>query len=359
MTATFDPDATLRCDPEPATLRKGQRSRRGYGGRNRAVKLAVGIAQARPATLDLDRAVTRACEWIAHAAARGVKLLAFPEAWIPGYPVWCDGGAFGSWGNAGSKRLHGRLLENSIVVPSAHSAALCEAARLGGVAVVIGVNEREPRGGSIYNSLLLIDETGQLVAVRRKLVATHGERLVWTPGDAAFLDSFELAGARVGGLVCWEHWMPLARHVLHAAGEQVHVAAWPHGAEHHQIASRHYAFEGRCFVLAAATVLAKADLPPGVLSESDRAAAPELLLAGGSAIIGPDGHYVVEPVYGREELLVGEIDLARVDEEKLTLDVAGHYARPELFELIVRRDRPAAFRDGIPAAQRVPTHLEE
>ena len=222
----------------------------------------MGVAQARPAVLDLDRSVDKACFWIGEAGKRGVRLLAFPEAWIPCYPLWCDGGTFARWGNGEAKRIHARLLENSLVIPSAQAARLCEAARQSGVAVVIGANEREPRGGSIYNSLVFIDETGRLVATRRKLVPTHGERLVWSAGDAAHLDSFALAGTRVGGLICWEHWMPLARHVLHAAGEEVHVAAWPHAGEHHQLASRHYAFEGRCFVLAAAVVMTKSDLPP-------------------------------------------------------------------------------------------------
>jgi nitrilase len=315
------------------------------------VKLIVGIAQARPAVLDLERAVDKACFWIGEAAKRGVRLLAFPEAWIPCYPFWCDGGSFARWDNGPAKRLHARLLENSLVVPSAQTARLCEAARQGGVAVVIGANEREPHGGSIYNALVFIDETGRVVATRRKLVPTHGERLVWSAGDAAHLDAFALAGARVGGLICWEHWMPLARHVLHAAGEEVHVAAWPHGQEHHQLASRHYAFESRCFVLAAAMVLAKPDLPPDLELATDLREAPEELLPGGSAIIGPDGRYLVDPVFGREELLVGELDLGRTREEKLTLDVAGHYARPELFDLRVRRERLAQFRDeASPAA---------
>jgi nitrilase len=314
------------------------------------VKVVVGVAQARPAVLDLERAVDKACFWIGEAAKRGVRLLAFPEAWIPCYPVWCDCGSFSRWGNDAAKRLHVRLLENSLVVPSPQTARICDAARMGKVAVVIGANEREPHGGSIYNSLVFIDQTGRVVATRRKLVPTHGERLVWSAGDAAYLDAFALADMRVGGLICWEHWMPLARHVLHATGEEVHVAAWPHGREHHQLASRHFALEGRCFVLAAAMVLGRSDLPPEVREDADFRDAPEELLAGGSAIIGPDGRYIVEPVFGSEELIVGEIDLGRAREEKLTLDVAGHYARPELFDLRVRRERPAQFRDGVPAA---------
>jgi predicted amidohydrolase len=308
------------------------------------MKLTVGIAQATPAVLDLEGSVERAEHWIADAGRRGVRLLAFPESWIPCYPLWCDAGSFGVWDHAPAKRLQARLLRNSLVLGSREAQRLCRAAREASVAVVIGANEREEAGSSIYNALVFIDETGRIVARRRKLVPTFGERLVWAYGDAAGLDSHVLAGARVGGLVCWEHWMPLPRHVLHASGEQIHVAAWPHGKEHHQIASRHYAFEGRTFVLAAATYLRRSDLPQDFELASDFEDAPEELIAGGSSIIAPDGTYVVEPVWGREELVVAEIDLARAEEEKLTLDVAGHYSRPDLFDLRVRRDALVPFR---------------
>ena len=139
--------------------------------------------------------------------------------------------------------------------------------------------------------------------------------------------------------------MPLPRQVLHASGEEVHVAAWPHGKEHHQLASRHYAFEGRTLVLAAALYIRRADLPPDFELADDFREEGEELIAGGSAIIGPDGKYLVEPTFGREELLVAELDLERVQEEKLNLDVGGHYARPDLFDLRVRREPLGSVRD--------------
>jgi nitrilase len=313
------------------------------------VKLTVGVAQQTPAVLDLAGCIDKAARLIAEAGRHGIRLLAFPEAWIPTYPLWCDAGTFGLWDHEPSKKLQARLVRNSLAVPSPETAALCRAARESRVAVVMGANEREPNGSTLYNALLFIDEEGRLLARRRKLVPTFGERLVWGYGDAAGLDSHVLAGARVGGLVCWEHWMPLARHVLHASGEEVHVAAWPHGKEHHQIASRHYAFEGRAFVLAAALYLRKSDLPRDFELAGDFRDAPDELIGGGSAIIAPDGTYVVPPVWGREELLTAEIDLDRVLEEKLTLDVAGHYSRPDLFDLRVRREPLAALRVVPPA----------
>jgi nitrilase len=309
-------------------------------------KLVVGIAQGRSVPLDLEASVDRACDWIARAGRSGVQLLAFSEAWLPCYPFWCDEGAFAQWGNEGAKRLHARLIGASLVIGSSGAKRLCDAARNAQVAVVIGANEREERGSSIYNALVFISEHGEVLAVRRKLVPTLGERLVWSAGDASGLDAFTMSGVRVGGMICWEHWMPVARHVLHASGEDVHIAAWPHGREPHQLASRHYAVEGRAFVLAAAAVLSSADLPLDFPLAPPHGGRPEELLAGGSAIIGPDGSYIVEPVFGREELLMAEIDLERTREERLALDVAGHYGRPELFDVRVRRERFAAMRDA-------------
>jgi len=301
------------------------------------MKLRVAVAQATPALLDLERSVDKACAWIADAGARGVRLLAFPETWLPGYPFWCDGGEFGAWGNAAAAALQARLVRESLGIGSEAFARLRRAARDHGVALVLGVNERS-RTDTLYNALLFVDEEGELVGHRRKLVPTFGERLVWGYGDAADLGPHTLAGARVGGLVCWEHWMPLPRHALHGQGEQIHVAAWPHGKPLHQLASRHYAFEGGCFVLVAATYLPLSAVPEEFELEATREALPDPVLPGGSAIVGPAGKYVVEPVFEREELLVAEIDLEEVTRRKLVLDTGGHYARPDLFQLRVRRD---------------------
>lgn len=315
------------------------------------MKLTAAIAQTAPVVLDLETSVERACEWIARAGERGARLLAFPETWLPGYPFWCDSGTFGRWEHGPSKRLHRRLMDNSLRVPSPELGRLAAAAREAGVAVVMGANERV--GHTLYNALLFLDREGNLAAHRRKLVPTFGERLVWGHGDAADLEARDLGGFTVGGLICWEHWMPLPRHVLHAGGadgpEQVHVAAWPHGAERHQVASRHYAFEGRCYVLAAATYMERSDLPDDFELAGDLEGTgldAEVILSGGSSVIAPDGTYLVEPVVGREELVVAELDLDRGAEEALTLDVAGHYSRPDLFDLRVRRDRLRPFREA-------------
>jgi nitrilase len=296
----------------------------------------VAIAQTAPVYLDISRSLVKALELIHEAARRGAQLLVFGEAWLPGYPAWldvCPGAAL--WGNSSAKEVFARLRANSIRIPGKEVDALRSAAKDQGIAVVIGANERidgGPGNGTLYNVLLTISAEGQLVNHHQKLVPTFTERLVWGQGDGRGLEAVHTAAGRVGGLICWEHWMPLARMALHNSGEQIHVAAWPTVNDLHQLASRHYAFEGRCFVLAAGLLMRTEDLPTEL-----SAAAPEpgngekWIERGGSSVIGPDAAYIVEPVFDREELIVADLDLTQIDRETMTLDVSGHYARPDLF----------------------------
>ncbi|WP_199798321.1 nitrilase-related carbon-nitrogen hydrolase [Hymenobacter lapidiphilus] len=180
--------------------------------------------------------------------------------------------------------------------------------------------------------MLLFGDDGTLLHVHRKLMPTYTERLIWGQGDGQSLQAAATPLGRVGGLICWEHWMPPARQRLHESGEDVHIAAWPHVKEMNLIASRHYAFEGRCFVVAAGALMAVRDLPAELEPLLELQADPDaLLLRGGSAIIGPDGTVLAGPVFDEEIILTAEIDLGRIREEQLTLDVTGHYARPDVF----------------------------
>jgi predicted amidohydrolase len=165
---------------------------------------------------------------------------------------------------------------------------------------------------------------------------TFSERMVWGQGDASGLRCIKIHDVNVGGLICWEHWMPLARQALHDSGEDIHVAAWPTAHEMLQIASRHYAFEGRCFVIAAGSLMRAKNLPPELEPHPDRVLSPEqFVMRGGSAIIGPDGHYIAGPVYEESTILTAELSLDRVREEKMSLDVAGHYSRRDCFDFSV------------------------
>ncbi len=184
------------------------------------------------------------------------------------------------------------------------------------------------------NSLLTFGSDGTLLNHHRKLIPTYTERLVWGQGDAGGLRAVDTSVGRIGGLICWEHWMPLARQVLHTSGEHIHVAVWPTVHEMHQIASRHYAFEGRCFVVTAGLLMKVRDIPSRLSIASELSDKPDqLLLRGGSAIIGPDGGYVVEPLFDEERVLIADLDLSVIDKERMTLDVSGHYQRSDLFDL--------------------------
>ncbi|MGI9167975.1 MAG: carbon-nitrogen hydrolase family protein [Pyrinomonadaceae bacterium] len=302
----------------------------------------VGIIQASSVYMDLEASLKKAVQLIEQAAKEGAALVAFGETWLPGYPAWLDYcPETALWNHQPTKEVFSRLRQNSVVVPGKETKALGEVAADRGLVIVIGVNEKVesgPGNGTLYNSLLTFDADGKLINHHRKLVPTYTERLVWGQGDSSGLKAMQTSVGRVGGLVCWEHWMPLARQALHVSGEHIHVAVWPTVQEMHQIASRHYAFEARCFVLAAGLIMRVRDLPDDLSRPAELTDKPDaLLLHGGSCVIGPDGRYVIEPVFNEETILLATLDLTEIDKEKMTLDVAGHYDRPDVFDLKLRK----------------------
>ncbi len=302
--------------------------------------VSVAIIQESPVFLDLEASVAKAIRLAEKAARDGARVITFGETWLPGYPAWLDYcSEVALWDHGPSKDVFARLRQNSVVIGGKETKRFAQLAGDHHVTLVIGVNERVatgPGNGTLYNSLLTFSPAGRLANHHRKLVPTYTERLVWGQGDGGGLESVETPAGRVGGLICWEHWMPLARQALHNAGEHIHVAVWPTVHEMHQIASRHYAFEARCFVLASGLIMRVKDLPNEFRAPPELAVDPEaFLLSGGSAIIGPDGKYVVEPIYEKETIVTAELDLNAVDREKMTLDVTGHYSRPDIFSFNV------------------------
>ncbi len=305
-------------------------------------KTTVGIIQASPVYSDLAASLAKAIDYIERAAQQGAQLVAFGETWLPGYPAWldhCPDAAL--WNHAPTKEVFARLRRNSVVVPGAETQRLAEVARELRVVVVIGVNERIEHGagnGTLYNSQLIFNQEGALVVHHRKLVPTYTERLVWGQGDGRGLEAATTTTAgRVGSLICWEHWMPLARQAMHESGEHIHVAVFPEVHEMHQLTSRQYAFEGRCFVLAVGLLMRVDDLPGELTRPSALAGQTDaLILRGGSSIIAPDGSYVVEPVLDAERIIIAELDLDAIDRERMTLDVSGHYSRPDVFDFRLR-----------------------
>ncbi len=306
--------------------------------------IRAAIIQARAPYYDLPRCLEKACALISEAARNGAQLITLGETWFPGYPAWLDyAPAAALWDHGPTKSVYARLCENSMMVDGPELLRLRRLAKELEVVLALGINERVLKGRgnrSLYNSLLIIDADGELLNHHRKLRPTFSEQMLWAQGDGAGLKAADTAVGRVGGLICWEHWMPHARQALHLSNETVHLALWPAVKESHLLASRHYAFEGRSFVLAAGSILSVADMPEEFELDAGLRAQPEtLLLHGGSAIIGPDGAFLVEPVQNLETILYADLDPRRILEEQMTLDVTGHYARDDIFSFDVNRTR--------------------
>lgn len=297
-------------------------------------RFTVAAVQAAPAFLDREATVEKGCRLILEASRHGARFIVFPETWIPGYPVWTN--ATSRWNYTPAKKAFARLYNNAVDVPGPVTEALGAAAREAGAVVAMGVNERD--GGTLYNTIVFLGSDGRFLGKHRKLVPTYHERTVWGQGDGSTLQVFSTELGRVGGLVCWEHWMPLARYALYAQGEQLHASLWPTANETFQLACRAMAFEGRLFVVVAASYLTRAMLPSDFELAQEMAPLPEAIVRGGSAIIGPDAKYLAGPVYDQETILYAEVDLGRIIEEKQALDVVGHYARPEVLRLVVNRE---------------------
>ena len=305
-------------------------------------KLIVGVAQIAPVWLDRARTLDKIIDYVNWAADRGCQLVAFGEALLPGYPFWIertDGARFNS---PVQKEIHAHYMQNAVQIEAGHLDALCEAAVARGIAVVTGCIERPAdRGGhSLYASLVYIDPAGVIRSVHRKLMPTYEERLTWSPGDGHGLRVHSLGPFTVGGLNCWENWMPLARAALYGQGEDLHVAIWPGGLHNTHDLTRFMAKEARSYVISASGLMRAADIPPETPHRNAIAEdAPDFFANGGSCIAGPDGEWVTEPVVGEEKLIVATLDHRRVREERQNFDPAGHYSRPDVTRLTVNRAR--------------------
>jgi len=301
----------------------------------------VAISQHAPVYLDLKGTLDKACSIIKEASADGCELLVFGETWISGYPVWLDYlPQVATWNYQPTKQVYARMHQQSVDITGPEVKLLMQQAKEHNIALCVGINERvaqQAGHGTLYNSILTIDSNGKLANHHRKLMPTFTEKMLYGLGDARGLQSVQCNEVQVGSLVCWEHWMPLTRQALHNSGEEIHVALWPKVHEMHQVASRQYAFEGRCFVLAAGQITYANQLPDELDVPSDLSEGNSLLLNGGSCIIAPDGSYMVEPVFDKECLITATLDLQKIKEEQMTLDVSGHYARPDVFEFKVNR----------------------
>lgn len=299
----------------------------------------VAVVQRPPVLLDLDATLTAAVAAVSEVAEAGAGLVVFPETYLPGYPVWIwslrPGDDYGL-----SQEIHSQLLANSVDLSTDDLAPLQEAAAERGVVVVCGIHEREGSfsRATIYNTLVTIGPDGSILNRHRKLVPTNPERMVWGQGDASGLRVVETAFGRIGGLICWENYMPLARYTLYAEGIQIYVASTWDSGDAWVSSMRHIASEGRCWVIGSGCALAVSDIPEtfpsrGMVFDGQT----EWLNPGDSLIVAPTGHVVAGPLHQEYGILFADIDPTQASNQHRTLDVAGHYGRPDIFTLTVDR----------------------
>lgn len=312
--------------------------------------LRVALAQTSPVWFEPGATAQLAASLIADAAAGGARVIVFPETFLGGYPLWLcrTGGA--AFEDPLQKAAFSWYLESAVLADGPEVAAIAEACARHDVFAFVGAAERGDRvgRGTTYCSIFAIDPQAGLVGTHRKLVPTHDERLVWGRGDGAGLRTYEIDGVRFGALCCWENWMPQARHALYADGEDVHLGLWPGSSAQTADITRFVAMEGRVWSLAAGGVLAFEELPADFPLRDALLAWPEPSpFDGGTAAARPGGDWEVEPIAGGSALAMVDVDLAAVRGERLSFDPAGHYARPDVFQVSVdrRRQRAAVFQE--------------
>jgi nitrilase len=304
--------------------------------------LIVGCVQIAPIWLQRDATLAKVARCIEAAAAEGCQLVVFGEALVPGYPFWLERTDGARFNNQQQKTWYAEYLEQGVDLTRGDLRLICELARTHQIAVYLGIMERAAdRGGhSLYCTLVYVDAAGVVQSAHRKLQPTYEERLAWAQGDGHGLQVHALAPFRVGGLNCFENWLPLARTALYAQGEDLHVSVWPGGLHNTHDLPSFIAKESRSYVIAVSGLMRASDFPADTPELALLLANPEDVFAnGGTTVAGPDGRLLIEPIVNREVLLVAELDHAFVRRERQNFDLAGHYARPDVTRLVVDRTR--------------------
>ena len=311
--------------------------------------LHVCLAQISAVWLDKNATLNKVCNAINEAAQQGGELVAFGESLLPGYPFWVDltGGA--KFDNEQQKQFFAHYQRNAIDVDAGDLNAVCAQAKAHKIAVYLGIIERpqDRTTMSLYCSIVYIDANGDIRSVHRKLMPTYEERLVWSPGDGHGLKTHALKGFQVGGLNCWENWMPLARAALYGQAENLHVAIWPGSERNTRDITPFLAKEGRSFSMAVSGIMPVAQIPdtiPHYELVMQSIGEQEFLANGGSCLCAPNGEWIIEPQVGVEGVFSAEIDLERVREERQNFDPAGHYSRPDVTQLMVNRQRQSTVK---------------
>jgi len=304
-------------------------------------KLKVAIAQISPVWLNKTGTLKKIMQSVSEASTQGAELVVFGEALLPGYPFWVSltGGA--AFNNKMQKEMYAHYVENAVQIEKGDLDELYQLAKEKKIAVYLGIIERaKDRGNhSLYCSLVYISNKGILKSVHRKLQPTYEERLVWAQGDGNGLQVHSLKNFTLGGLNCWENWMPLARATLYALGENVHIAVWPGGIQNTQDITKFIAKESRSYVISASALLNREQITNIPHAQTIINNAPKILANGGSCIASPDGEFLVEPIINKETIIVEELDFSKITEERLNFDASGHYSRPDVTQLTVNFER--------------------
>ena len=314
-------------------------------------KVTVACVQAEPVVLDRDRTIEKLERVTAEAARNGAGLVVFPETFVPAYPSSTWARALAGWVQPGAKETFARLAREAVAVPGPAADRIASAARDNGVWLVTGINEVDPeRPSTIYNTLLYHAPDGLLVLKHRKLVPTNHERLIWGQGDGRGLHAVDTGFGRLGGLICWENYMPLARVALYQSGVEIYIASTADDSDEWQSTLVHIARESRAYVIAPCHFQRASSYPDGFPLAAELEG-DDVLSHGGGAILAPDGSYLAGPLHEEEGILYAELDPSRLLAERQRFDPVGHYSRPDVFELSVRGDdatpsrRPSARSD--------------
>jgi nitrilase len=315
-----------------------------------ADRLTVAMGQIAPVWLDRAATLDKVMSATKMAADAGAQVIAFGESFLPGYPFWVERTGGAAFNDDRQKEIFSHYLDQGVVIERGDLTPLCRLAAEKQIAVYLGIMERAPdRGGhTLYASLVYIDAKGQIGSVHRKLQPTYEERLVWGPGDGHGLRVHPLGAFTVGGLNCWENWLPLARASLYGQGEDLHVSVWPGGLHNTHDLPLMIAKEARSYVVAVSGLMQPDDVPSSVpYAEDIKAAGGEFWANGGSGLAAPDGTWVIEPVVGKETILIADVDHHLVRRERHNLDIVGHYSRPDVTQLQVNRARQSTvqFKD--------------
>lgn len=301
----------------------------------------VAVVQAGSEMMDKEKGVKKTIQLLKEAGEKQAKIIVFPEAFIPAYPRGMGfGTVIGHRSNEGRKDYL-NYWKNSITVPGPETDKIGKAVKETGAYVVIGVIEKdsESSGGTLYCTALFFGPDGELLGKHRKLKPTGSERLIWGEGDGSTLPVFDTPYGKIGSLICWENYMPLARAAMYEKGVQIYIAPTADARDTWEASMRHIAIEGRCFVLSCNQYATKEMYPEEIASREELAHLPNELTRGGSCIVNPLGEFIVEPVYGEEKILYADIGLDQIAESHFDFDVVGHYARPDVFQLVVNEKK--------------------